>query len=500
MIALSANPSSAAWHQAKTKHFIIFADEEPDELRQYAERLERFDQSVRAVRRTPDPPLTDANRLNVFVVKDLYNVERLARSSDVAGFYVVRASGSAAFVPRKAGSKHRKWDIDAEAIFFHEYAHHLQLQYADVALPLWVTEGFAEFFAATDLRDDGSTVIGVVPAYRAPALFSLHALSLHEMLGAKTSFEGTEFIETYGLGWLLTHFLTFDRSRHGQLDRYVGEIQKGNDPLSAAKTAFGDLGRLGRQLNAYLRQKKLPHLILNRIEVPPASIQVRALTPAEAAIIGVHMRSRSGVDKRTGRRVAADARKIAAGYPDDPFVQAALAEAEFDVENYPAAEAAADRALRADPKNFGALVLKGRARMELARAGMARADWGEIRNWFLRANSVDREAAEPLLHFYNTYLYAGARPTKNAVDGLLYALALAPRDSKLRIVAVRQMVMDNRIADARKYFAPFAFQPHAKKDLRDAAAGVVAALKAGDRSAAMGHLAEAEKVLKKSAD
>ena len=207
-----------------------------------------------------------------------------------------------AFVPRKTGSKPGKWEIDAEEIFFHEYAHHLQLQYADLALPAWVSEGFAEFFASTQFRDDGSVVIGVMPFYRAQALFLYDDLTIEEMLGAGPKFSGTEFLETYGRGWLLTHYLTFNRARRGQLDLYVAAIQKGTEPLTAARSTFGDLKQLNRELYRYLRQKKLPHMVLNGVQLSTGAIDVRPLTAGQAAIMAVHIRSQAGVTKRPHAR------------------------------------------------------------------------------------------------------------------------------------------------------------------------------------------------------
>lgn len=493
LLLLSSPPAFAAWHEARTNHFIVYANQRPDELRAFAQRLERFDQAARHVRGMTDPPLTDSNRLTIYVLNSDSAIEELA-GYGVAGFYAARASGSVAFVPKKAGSKYKKWDLDAETIFFHEYAHHLQLQYADLALPVWISEGFAEFFATTQLRDDGSVLIGVPPVHRAQELFSYNDLTIEEMLGAGPRFRGTEFLETYGRGWLLTHYLTFNRARRGQIDRYVSAIQKGTPALVAARTAFGDLKQLNRELYHYLRLKKLPHLILSGAQLSTGVIRVRPLTAGESAIMPVHMRSKIGVTKKSARKVAASARKIAASYPGDPFVQSALAEAELDVEDYAAAETAADRALAIDPNRFSALIYKGRARMELARKAPAGANWGEIRSWFLRANKVDREAAEPLIQFYSAYFYSGARPSKNAVDGLLYALAIAPQDNKLRILAVRQMLVDNRIADARKYFAPLAFQPHASKKWLEASTKVMTALNTNDRSGAIASLDEAEEI------
>jgi hypothetical protein len=161
----AAGPAQAAWYEAKSKHFIIDADQSSEDIRKFAERLERFDSAVRHLREMGDPALTDSGRLRIYVLKSEGAVARLAGRWDVAGFYHSRASGSVAFVPKNTGST--VWDLSTEQIFFHEYAHHLQLQDSSVAMPEWVREGFAEFFATAKIKDDGSVLIGSPPLYRA---------------------------------------------------------------------------------------------------------------------------------------------------------------------------------------------------------------------------------------------------------------------------------------------------------------------------------------------
>jgi len=87
------------------------------------------------VRKMGDPALTDSGRIRIFVLPTDAAVGRLCDCGNVVGFYITRHSGSVAFVPRKAGLTSDKFDLDADAVFFHEYAHHLQMQTADVALP-----------------------------------------------------------------------------------------------------------------------------------------------------------------------------------------------------------------------------------------------------------------------------------------------------------------------------------------------------------------------------
>lgn len=105
--------------------------------------------------------------------------------------------------------------------------------------------------------------------------------------------------------------------------------------------------------------------------------------------------------------------------------------------------------------------------------------------WFAKANRLDTENAEPLRRFYQTYAYAGVEPTRNSVEGLLYAVALVPQDDGLRVSAVRELLVEGRLADARAMFAPMAFQPHAPKKYRESNAQVMSAIDAADGKRAL---------------
>ena len=492
---LLATPAHAAWQEARSKHFIIYADERPDELLAYAKKLERFDQAARTVRKMHDPELTDAEKLTIYVLPDVNSIEKLAGGAGVAGFYLPRVAGSAAFVPRVAGAKGDDLDLDPDSIFFHEYSHHLQLQTADVALPPWVTEGFAEFFAKTQLKDDGTVVIGLPPTYRAWSLFEYSSLSLNKMLSADTDLDDTDLEGVYGRGWLLLHYLTFNRARTGQLDRYLAAIQQGIPPGPAAQQAFGSFVTLNEEIERYLHQKALPTLVLRGLDPSPTSIKISELSPGAAEMMRIHIRSDAMPSRRDASDIVGDARKVAARYPRDLFVQTSLAEAEFGAKNYAGAEAAADAALALEPANLQALLFKGKAQMELAHQKGGPANWGEVRQWFLKANKVDPEAAEPLMLFYKSYVYAGEKPTKNAVDALLYSLTLVPQDTRVRLMAVGLFLGDSDLQSAKRYFAAFAFEPHAKREVRSAASSTMTAISSGRRDEALKDLEQIEQLM-----
>ena len=149
----------------------------------------------------------------------------------------------------------------------------------------------------------------------------------------------------YGRSWLLFHYLFTDTGRRKQLVDYLNRLNKGEAELSAATAAFGDLKALDKALDGLSAAAEMLY-----IKVPPdrlsiGQITVRTLSEAEAASMPIRIRSKRGVDEETAAEVVVEAREVAEKYPNEPAVQAALAEAEFDVDNDEAAIRAADKAL-----------------------------------------------------------------------------------------------------------------------------------------------------------
>jgi len=479
-----SSAASASWYEATSKHFAVYADQDAGELKAFAEKLERFDAAVREARGVRDVPPGQSTRVTLFVLRDLATLRRIygERDTGVAGFYLPKATGSVAFVPER--KRTGKWDLSGESIFFHEYTHHLMLQDADRPLPTWLTEGFAEFFANPEFKPDGSVVIGKPPLYRAGALYTEWRLPLDKMLaGDLRNMYEPEWLSVYGRGWLLTHLLSFDLSRRGQLTKYLNEIQAGVEPLKAAQDAFGDIKALDRELERYFRRDvfTVATIPAEKLHIPP--VTVRALSPGEEELINAKIRlARGGSDVRA-RSFVAEARSMAAKYPDDAKVQTLVADIELAAENPKEAAEAADRALARNPQSFDAAIAKGRAMLALAKASPSTADWNGVRDYFLKANKIDPEAAEPLVLFYQSFVDQGVQPTKNAVDGLTYAVALAPQDSKLRMDLIGRLIEDNRLADASKAIVPIAYSPHVGK-WHDSAVAILDQLKAGNQTLA----------------
>lgn len=490
MSLAAATPVQAAWYQASSKHFVIYADSNPKQLQAFATRLEKFDQAVRAVMHYDDPPLGDGNRLTVFVLSNVGAVQKMAggHPGNLAGFYVPRAEGCLAFVPKTAGSD---WegDMNADTVFFHEYTHHLQMQNIDKPYPVWLVEGFAEFMETAQFDRDGSVVLGGAPAFRAYGLLRGDPIRLPSLLtGDYQKLNDAQRDVFYGEGWLLTHYLYMGGGRSGQLSHYLDLLDSGTQPLDAAHQAFGDLDKLQHDLNAYKNQNSMLAMKIGADRAKAGAIDVKPLSAGGAAVILLRADLKlHGRDKTAAAPLEQQIRTIEASHPGDELVETTLSEAELDTGNIEAAEAAADRVLKTDPKSVEGLIFKGLATAQRGRT-MQGADrhqaFENARNFFITANKIDTEDPEPLFDYYKTYLMEGVRPTENAISAMHYASDLVPQDIGLRMNSAIAYLLENNLKEARATLSPVAYSPHSGS-AGEVARRMIAAIDAGDAKAAL---------------
>jgi tetratricopeptide (TPR) repeat protein len=349
-------------------------------------------------------------------------------------------------------------------VLYHEYAHHFMFARLTArAYPRWFTEGFAEFFAGVRFREDGSVLLGAPATHRNLELVYAPEVPIRSFLDFDGGAGEQKFTyhSFYGQSWVLFHYLQMAPERKGQLAAYQRALASGRSALEAAESAFGDLGQLERNLDSYMRRRRLSAMVVDGASLAISPIKVRELRPGEAAIMPILMESRVGVGLEEARELIPEARKIADRYRHDPAALAALAEAEVDAENDDAAIAAADAALAIDPNNIKAHIQKGYALAHKAESGgLPKESWIDVRAQFIKANGAENDHPVPLVQFYLSYLKQGEQPTKNAIDGLEWALQLAPFDASLRWLVTQQMVSEKRYADAARTVAPLAYSPH----------------------------------------
>lgn len=471
-----ASPAHAEWWEARTDHFIVYSESPEAEARQFSEKLERLDMALRSVQGIKFKPATsDAHRLTVFRSGDIDDIGRLYGSSGVAGFYIPRLEGSVAFTPSEPPKLRRPGELTAlkrdartelypEQVLYHEYAHHFMFQHFSAAYPSWYVEGFAETIATIDLRPDGSFHLGNPPNYRSDA-FDWINISVKRMIASNAKPTGESFYSYYVIGWLLNHYLSFEPSRAGQLQKYLQLINSGSKAPDAAVQAFGDLDKLNSELYRY-KSGQLLGADVRIANYAPPSVTMRRLAPDEEAAMKVRMRTKALVNKKRAGDIASDARALAAKYPNSFAAQLVLArgeldQAEFDPQNYARAEAAADRALALKPDSIEAMLYKGRVHLELGKTD--KSHMPIARTWFARARDEDTQHPAPLYYNYLTYHHSGDAIPETALIGLEHAFGLAPYDDELRLVLARQLLAEKKGDLGRAVLMPFAISPHESK-------------------------------------
>jgi tetratricopeptide (TPR) repeat protein len=506
-----AGSAEARWREASTRHFLIYSEGSEAELREAAEQMERYDSLLRVATGVRDPDRSPATRVTIFYLRDSTKVRELirARDSGILAFYLPHSSGGVIFAPRqdfrinRRGSVNRHQNMDekfsAQSTLLHEYTHHFMFNNFNFGAPLWLSEGYPELFSTARFEEDGSVTVGLPPAERAGEISASSDINAEQILLRPE--DNRQIGAIYAIGWLMSHYLTLHPDRQGrELLRYYQALSAGQSPEQAA-SVFGDLGRLTNQLREYRRSREFPVSRIPAERLSTGSIVIRELSPAEDAILEVRMQSKRGVNRDQARDVAEQARRIASNHPDDPFVQVSLAEAEYDARNWDLAEAAADRAIAANPNLVDAHLYKARAIWGRAEAAEDKRPetWREVRRILAAANRLDPGDPEPLMLFYESHEPAGVEPSENAIAGLINAHELAPQGRDLRILAVREMLRKGDVQRAALAWGPLVGGGHSGR-YSDELQAITTLIRARDAQGALGKLEELRAEWKREAE
>lgn len=465
LVLTLAAPAQAAWHRADSDNFVVYADDSAKDLEAFSRQLERYHSAMELLTAKDLEKPSPSNRVTIYIVRSDAQVRQLHGGDNrfVGGFYRPMAGGSLAVVPRvnaKAGEAG-----DAMLTLLHEYAHHFSHATSTFPLPRWMSEGGAEFFSSASFERDGIVSLGRPANHRAgELLFSVdvtaEALLDPDVYEAKFG-KSKQYNAFYGKSWALYHMLVFDQGRKGQMAKYTGAMIAGKSSREAALAAFGPFDKLEKDIDAYIKKRRMNVFNVRPEGITESPVSVRPLAVGEAAIMPILIEAKTGVDEEEAKTLVIKGREVAARYPGEALVMATLAENEIDAANYDAGIAAADAALALDPRMVDAYVQKGRALFVKAKeATNVGAAYAAAVRPFIALNRIENDHPLPLIHFYRGYTERGETPTPLAVQGLERAAELAPFDLALRMTLAQQQIFEGRFRQARRNLTPVAYDPH----------------------------------------
>ncbi|WP_447757435.1 hypothetical protein [Sphingopyxis fribergensis] len=465
-IVASASPAEAKWLRADTDNFIIYSEGSERELRDFAEKLERFDATLR--NRFKIEGGKDPNPLTIYLVESASDASRLASGrsgSFIAGFYVPSPEGSFAVSNRE--DYVIKGTPQSQQTLFHEYAHHFMKRFLPGAFPAWFIEGFAEFYSTVDFTKEGKAEIGKPAHGRAIGLLTMPKIPAETLLFKRPQEmrNAGQADVYYGRAWLLTHMLFSDPARIAQLGSYIDAIDHGVDPTKAATDSFGDLAKLDQDLDRYMKSR-LGHRMTNEPIAIAGSITVTTLAPAQDAIVPLHLERLSADSDERLIKTRDGLRKLTEKYPGDTAVWFEFAMAEWrlgdEKRDKAAARAAVDKALAIDPEHVRANVLWGEMLAAAAEGekGAGAADWNAVRKPIILANRTNPDDPVPLYGYFKSFVEQGIQPPSIAIDGLARAFQLAPENIETRVSYAFALAAQGEFGRAINLAKIVAFDPH----------------------------------------
>ena len=457
VVAAVPQKAQAAWHKVQSPNFIVYSEGKSDATIAFAKKLERFDAFLRA--RLKARENGSGFKLTVFLVgSEQAGPLSRQRSASIKGFHEVGPNGPMAVVAR--AHSEGKYDLDADTILFHEYAHHFMYQHTPAAYPVWFVEGFAEFYSSTEFDEAGHASYGRPAYHRAYELVLGNTIPIEKFLTGTS--DNKKFDSFYGRAWATTHYLTFETAREGQLNKYLLAINRGEDNLAAARAAFGDLKTLNAEINAYLKRSKISFLrTVDPIEFN-GSVKLDPIDPGEANTIIERIKIMRGLAENERPGVLTSLDKARARFPTSATIAGLRAQLLYESENYPAAGSTADDALALDPSEPRALLYKGLAESrELIKTSISDASrWKKARGYIVKANRIYPDNPYPLYRYYLSFSDEGKSPPELAEKGLARAYDLVPQDPEIRFTYARLLIEKKDLKSAAALIRPLAFDPH----------------------------------------
>lgn len=465
---LPAGPAWAEWRRAESPHFIVYSDGREGALRDYVRRLELFDAALRRVLPVQDGPI---RKLPIYLVGGRQALAQINpyRGRNVAGIYTAAAEDIFAVAIRT---------VD-EDILRHEYVHHYMFQNFAGAYPAWLVEGFAEYYAATEI-DDETIVFGGYNRGRVTALARGGWIPIEALLTLRgDQVRAVDRYTYYPVAWLMTHWFLGDETRSRQLQAYLDAVQSGTPSVEAMERATGlTLEQIRRELTRYFTGQ-VPIRTLTH-DFPEPEIVITQLPASADDLLLINQRLKTFTPEEDRAELVAEVRRRAERHGDDPLALLALGHAELHLGDAEAGAAVLERLLEREPDHVEALQLMATHFFRQARDRPE--ERGPLTNrgrtYLARAYQADPENYYTLMLLGQSREGAAGYPTDNDLVTWQGAFDLAPQLANTRLGFARALMQAGRPEEAAMLLPPLANAPHGGA-AADAARELLARAEAG---------------------
>jgi TonB family protein len=444
-LAPLAGAQSDAWLEVRTPHFDIITNSNEKEGRRAAHQFEGMRSVFQRV--FPEADLDTAEPMLVIAVQDKRALQALEPEEyntpgqlGLVGYFMQAPEKNYVLILLNATGTH------PYAPIYHEYAHFVFSRTHDW-MPLWLTEGIAEFYENTEILDDrvrigkGDPYLqSVLDRHPFLPLSTLFAVDQHSPYYHEQN-KGDVF---YAESWALTHYLKDKDDLDGthRLNDFLDLLQHNVDPTDAATQAFGDLDTLELSFRkAIVSMQYAVSEISGSTDIDESSFLVQPLTQTQADVFRADMLAHIGREK--------DASMLAQGILRDDAGNVAAREImgyiAYRQLNFEEARKWCQEAIKLDPNNFMAHYLFGVSSLRKSapdKASQAAAE--ESLRTVIKLNPSFAEGYDALAMFYAT---RGTNLTE-ARDLMEKAVQLGPGVPEIRINQSQVLVGLNKTKEA----------------------------------------------------
>jgi tetratricopeptide (TPR) repeat protein len=441
-----AGAKHETWFEARSPNFIVVCNAGEKQARKTAIRLEQ----IRAIfRRT----LTVANAhptplITVLAVRDEASMKALLpeywtkNRAHLAGVFIHDMDQYFAAVQLDAQGSNPYLTI------YHEYYHSLTIPYFP-NLPVWLSEGLADFYGNTQISDsgveEGVPIPELIAELKEERFIPLDVLFKVDHQSPYYN-EQNKISVFYAESWALTHYLMVgDKASHkSMLAAYLDALSHGATPEQAAAKGFGDLNSLQIALQTYIRRQTYYDLKSGPPqEISASELLVRELSDADVdAYRGgfAVVRGRTQDAKPLLEEAVKLDPKSALGYEYLGF-------AEFRTGERAEAQADVNRAIELNSKN--AMTRYLRARLESGQSG-AVGDDAQMEDDLRTATMLSPEFAPPY-GMLAVYLATKGQNSQEALAFAIRAVSLEPGNAAYQLDMAQVMDHLQRYDEARKF-------------------------------------------------
>ena len=411
----TARDGAGAWFKVRSPHFTVFSDAGGKRARTIATQFERmralFEDMYPQLDPDPESPVVVLAMKSQNVFQELQPAAYLSNENlELRGWFL--GDSGKKYILILLDNK----PTDQFPVAYHEYTH-LLLDEARDETPLWLDEGLAELYGNTRIYDQ-KVLLGEPNEHHLMLLRSEKLLPLATLFAIDK--DSPYYIDKkkgslfYAQSWALAHYLTLRdyEKKTSVVEKYRELMRNKIDPVTAGAQAFGDLKKLEKNLDSYIRQQNFHRLETTSIaKVDDSDIEVETINPIQVQVVEADFLASSG--RLEESRALVD--RVLQQEPDNPSAQATRAF--LDSEEEGQAEKKLRSAIQANPSAAAAY---DRLATFLSKRGKNPEDAGRLA---AKAVSLDAGNVSYRIHLANLQLSQG--DDEAAIETLRAAVALA---------------------------------------------------------------------------